>query len=77
MRRFKVQSSNVESIGYSPVKGELEVTYNSGVTYTYQNVHAGMWAALCDAESIGGWIWANLRGNPDYPYTRKGTRTNV
>mgnify|MGYP001593409864 CR=1 FL=1 len=53
MHRTKVESSNVESVGFDRESGLLEVEYRSGKVYQYTDVKPDEYAALLAAESKG------------------------
>ena len=53
MHRTKVDSSNVESVGFDRESGLLEVEYRSGKVYQYTDVKPDEYAALLAAESKG------------------------
>ena len=53
MHRTKVESSNVESVGFDRDAGILEVAYRSGKVYQYTDVKSDEYAALLAAESKG------------------------
>lgn len=53
MKRDKVKSSNIVSIGWE--KGFLEVEFNSG-TYRYEGVPEHIYRSLMESESKGKFI---------------------
>ena len=62
MRRKRVSSSAISSVGYDP-KGEvLELEFSSGGVYDYYEVPQEVYAALMAAESKGRFISEEIRG---------------
>lgn len=51
MERIKVQSSNVEAIGYDG--NDMEVEFKGGGVYKYFNVPFRVWEAVVNADSVG------------------------
>jgi hypothetical protein len=56
MMRTPVQSSNVESIGYSPMMRILEVCFKKDRIYHYTDVPPDVYAALMASPSKGGFM---------------------
>ena len=69
MHRTKVESSNVESIGYDRHAKILEIEYKSGGIYQYPETKAAEYADLMAAESKGRYI-KNHFVTEARPYTR-------
>lgn len=57
-----VQSSNVQSVGYTEATLTLEVRYKSGGLYQYVGVTRDKYDALVNAESIGKHLHAQVKG---------------
>jgi len=72
MERHKVTSSVVRSVGYDETAQTLEVEFNSGVVYQYDNVAQIVYQQLLAAESIGKFINAEIK--PHFPYSRVRSR---
>ena len=53
MKRIKVESSSIESIGYDRSELVLEVEFTRGVIYQYVNVYPDEVIDLIFAESVG------------------------
>lgn len=53
MKRVRVKSSNIASVGYDAEALSLEVEFIGGAVYRYAGVSAKMHSALMGAESIG------------------------
>jgi hypothetical protein len=68
LQRRRVKSSAVRSVGYDPRSEILEVEFPSGVVYDYHGVPAAEVLALLTAESIGGYMNAQIK--PRYPCTQ-------
>ena len=57
MRRIRVDSTSVASIGYQPSRRELDIEFRaSGDVYRYFNVPSEEYAALIAAESKGTYL---------------------
>lgn len=67
MNRASVTSSNVVSVGYDGALKLLEVEFKSG-TYRYNGVPPRTYAELTEAESVGGFIAANIK--KVFPYVK-------
>lgn len=68
MHRKAVKSSNIKSIGYDKETSTLEIAFNTGKVYQYNNVPESVYTALMSAESKGKYFNAHIRNNPTYPY---------
>ena len=53
MRKYKVDSSNIESVSYNPKTRELIIEFKGGNSYSYQGVDNGIVCNLLFADSIG------------------------
>lgn len=62
MKRTPVESGNVAAIGHDPDTNTLEVEFRNGGVYTYHGVDADKHAALMKADSVGGFLHANIKG---------------
>lgn len=51
MERIKVESSNLESVGYDG--NDMEVEFKGGAVYKYFNVPFRVWEAVVNADSVG------------------------
>jgi hypothetical protein len=70
MERYNVASSNVQSIGYDPQSGTLEVEFVVGTIYQYYGVPENMYAQLMRESSKGRFLNAYIKNQ--YPYSRVG-----
>lgn len=68
MDRVPVDSSNVAEIGYDLGSSTLEVMFNDGSLYQYFDVPESVYDDFVRAESHGGYLHANIRG--EYRYAR-------
>lgn len=66
MKRQRVESSSVASVGYDPDTRTLELKYVSGDIYHYFDVSPLVHTALLNATSIGAFV--NKRIKPSYRY---------
>ena len=66
MQRIPVASSNVASIGYDEDSSTLQVEFNNGTTYQYFDVPENVFIELRDADSVGGYLAARIKGTYRY-----------
>lgn len=66
MEMIAVSSSNIESIGYEDET--LQVQFLNGSIYQYFDVPEHIFIGLCDADSVGIYLAANVKGI--YRYSR-------
>ena len=66
MEMIAVSSSNIESIGYEDET--LQVQFLNGSIYQYFDVPEHIFSGLCDADSVGIYLAANVKGI--YRYSR-------
>ena len=71
MERKKVESSQLESVGYDSQNNKLEIEFKGGSLYVYDNIEPEIHDALMKAESVGSFFIHNIKKNSlKYPYTR-------
>lgn len=63
MKLVKVQSSNIQAVGYE--NNNLVIKYNSGA-YVYENVPQALYESLVQAESKGRFVNTNIKGYFNY-----------
>ncbi|MGY1889303.1 KTSC domain-containing protein [Pseudomonas jessenii] len=68
MERVQVSSSNVESVGFDEDSETLEVEFKNGTLYQYFDVPKNVYEGLVGADSVGGYLAANIKGV--YRYSR-------
>jgi hypothetical protein len=61
MNRQPVKSSYIRSIGYDPKNQTLELEFNDGDVYQYENFPKAKHEALLSAKSIGQFFHKNIR----------------
>ena len=61
IERHHFASSNLLSGSYDSDTQELEITFQSGEAYSYQNVPQGIWAGLIAAGSPGGYFHRQVK----------------
>ena len=66
MEVIPVTSSNVESIGYDADSSTLQVEFKNGSTYQYFDVPENIFIGLRDADSVGGYLAARIKGTYRY-----------
>lgn len=66
MHRTKVESSNVESVGFNRESGTLEVEYKNGLIYQYAGVKPDAYAGLLAAKSKGRYLHQYIQASHDY-----------
>ncbi len=67
-----VESSNIAQVGYDRETQELRIRFHSGAEYTYANVPGVVFADLVDADSVGKFFNAEIKGK--YEYAKVGER---
>ena len=70
MRRRRVESSAVRSVGYDEDRHELEIEYAEGGVYRYSLVPRRSYDELLDADSIGAYVATRIK--PRYPVEEVG-----
>lgn len=63
MKRAKIESSNILSIGYDINTLTLEIEFKKGRIYRYHPVSKHMWNSFLNADSKGQYFADNIRGN--------------
>ena len=56
-----VQSSNLRSVGYDPVKNILWIKFKDNSLYEYRNVPESIYRDLMAASSKGKYLWSHIR----------------
>ena len=62
MEKIHVTSSNVESIGYDEDSSTLQIEFKNGTMYQYFDVPENVFIGLRDADSVGGYLAARIKG---------------
>lgn len=62
MKREKIDSSNLESIGYDPATRLLEVEFKNGGLYRYEGVEPELYQELMETESKGRFLSQKIKG---------------
>lgn len=62
MEMKHVDSSNIQAIGYDAESSTLQVEFKNGGTYQYFDVPEKIFEGLRDADSVGGYLAANIKG---------------
>lgn len=60
--RAAVDSSNIQSIGYSALRKVLAVEFKSGDVFHYHGVPGETHAAFLEADSLGKFYFKNIKG---------------
>lgn len=66
MEKTSVTSSNVASVGYDENSATLEIEFKNGATYQYFDVPENVFTELRDADSVGGYLAARIKGTYRY-----------
>ncbi|SRR5581483_263214 len=66
LRRIRVESEAIRSIGYHHKTKTMEVQFHSGDTYRYANVPPAVFNAFLAADSKGRFFQEQIRGRYDY-----------
>ena len=61
MRRTRVESTAIESVGYDPGTAVLEVEFTSGEVYRYFAVPPSVYRSLLEADSPGHYFGEVVR----------------
>lgn len=61
MKMTKVESSNLDEIGYDPETKTLRVKFKSGATHDYTEVPPEVHSGLMAADSCGSYFHQNIR----------------
>lgn len=67
IRRIKVSSSNVNSIGYDKDSSTLDVEFKGGAVYRYSGVPEDVYIGLRNAPSKGSYLAKYIKSG-GYPY---------
>lgn len=70
MQRIKVNSSNIQSIGYDSSSAILEVEFLSGDIYQYFNVPEYLYSQFLNAASHGQFLHERISYNYRYQKVR-------
>lgn len=63
MEMTNVDSSNIAAVGYDDESSTLQVEFNNGTTYQYFDVPERLFEGLVNADSVGGYLAANIKGS--------------
>ena len=75
MQLTSVESSMIHAVGYDPEARTLEVAFNSGRIYCYEDVPPEEYEGLMAAESKGRYMRAHIIDvYPYYPLSRRRRR---
>lgn len=66
MRRARVTSSAIASVGYDPESAILEVEFHDTGIYRYHGVPPDVHAALLAAPSVGTYLTTHIKGRFRY-----------
>ena len=70
-----VESSMIQAVGYDAKTRTLEVVFNSGQTYCYEDVPPKIYKGLLDADSKGRYMRAEIIDvYPDYQVSHRRRR---
>ena len=64
MLRTKVESSNIASVGYDG--NIMEIEFNSGAIYQYENVPIRVYDVMMKADSVGKYFNAHIKSKYNY-----------
>jgi hypothetical protein len=62
MKMIHVDSTNVEAVGYDEDSSTLQVEFKNGTMYQYFDVQEDVFIGLRDADSVGGYLAARIKG---------------
>ena len=70
MIRRPVKSSSIRSVGYDPLRHQLEIEFATGGIYRYHNVEPGLHAKFMNSPSLGAAYNSLFWGRPkEHPAT--------
>lgn len=69
MNRISVSSSNISSIGYDPESQTLEIEFNDGSIYQYNDVPQLIYESLMNAGSHGQYLNQHIKDKYSYHKT--------
>ena len=69
MKRRRVTSSSLRSVGYDESAKILEIEFQNGRVYRYYDVPRDVYEELMNAESLGSYFVENIRDN--FRYSRE------
>ena len=70
MERAAVESSLIRSAGYDVLKQEMEVEFLNGAVVVYHGVGVEEWGRFMAAESKGGFLAKEIKGNREFEYKK-------
>lgn len=71
IQMIAVNSSDIASWGYAPLKAQLQIQFTNGRMYLYEGISPFEFENLMLAPSKGKAFWALIRRNPvGHPFTR-------
>ena len=71
IKMYKVESSNIEYLGYNENLKILKVIFKNNSSYAYFGVPQFTWNQLCTCESKGKYLTENVTRRPDlYKYIK-------
>ena len=73
MRRIRVRSSHIRSVGYNKDQSCLEIKFKNREVYQYHDVPVDVWKGLMASMSKGQYMHKNVRGK--YKHKRLETPT--
>lgn len=62
MELTRVESSNIEAIGYDEARRTLRIKFKSGQSFDYLGVPIGIYREMMGAESKGKYLTAHVKG---------------
>lgn len=64
MRKHKVESSNIDTVGYDPEESILEIRFRAGGVYRYKDITPIQFARFMNADSHGAFFAEHFRRLP-------------
>lgn len=62
IKMIQVESSNIAAVGYDPETQVLDIEFNTGDRYSYDDVPKSTYDELMRASSVGRYFAANIKG---------------
>lgn len=69
--RVSVVSSQIAGVGYDPSRRIMDIEFNTGSVYRYDNVSPEVHEQMMHAPSVGSFFYANIKPLPErFPYRK-------
>ena len=66
MKRFPINTDNIQEVGYDEVTEILEIEFNLNAVHHYYNVPIDEYVSLMKAQNIEDFYFTNVRNNYNF-----------